>query len=133
MQGAEICSSESNLAKPDGPVSRTGGSEISRSSDDSGKTMTTEHDDWRTSLVCYLENPSRIANRRVRRQALKYVMLDNTLYHRTIDELLLKCLGSDQSRIAMGEVHEGICGTHQSAQKMKWLLHRVDFYWSTML
>jgi hypothetical protein len=60
-------------------------------------------------------------------------MLDNTLYRRTIDGLLLKCLGLDQFKIAMGEVHEGICGTHQSAHKMKWLFHRVGFYWSTMI
>jgi hypothetical protein len=33
----------------------------------------------------------------------------------------------------MGEVHEGICGTHQSAHKMKWLLHRAGFYWPTMI
>jgi hypothetical protein len=33
----------------------------------------------------------------------------------------------------MGEVHEGICGTNQWAHKMKWLLHRAEFYWSTML
>jgi hypothetical protein len=33
----------------------------------------------------------------------------------------------------MREIHEGICGTHQSAHKMKWLLYRVKFYWSTML
>jgi hypothetical protein len=33
----------------------------------------------------------------------------------------------------MGEVHEGICGTHQSASKMKWLLHRAGFYWPTMM
>jgi hypothetical protein len=46
-------------------------------------------------------------------------MLDSTLYRRTIYCLLLKCLGSDQSKIAMGEVHEGIFGTHQSARKMK--------------
>jgi hypothetical protein len=56
---------------------------------------------------------------------LKYVLLDNTLYRRTIDGLLLKFLASDQSKIAMGEVHKGICGTHQSAHKMKWLFHRV--------
>jgi hypothetical protein len=60
-------------------------------------------------------------------------MLDNTLYRRTIDGLLLKCLGSDQTKIAMEEVHEDICGTHQSAHKMKWLLHRTGFYWPTML
>jgi hypothetical protein len=60
-------------------------------------------------------------------------MLDNTLYRRTIDGLLLKCLGSNQSKIAMGEVHEGIYGTHQSAHKMKWLLYHAGFYWLTML
>jgi hypothetical protein len=64
---------------------------------------------------------------------LKYVILDNTLYRRTIDGLLLKRLGLDQSKIAMGEIHKGICGTHQSAHKMKWLLRRVGFYWSTMV
>jgi hypothetical protein len=60
-------------------------------------------------------------------------MLDNTLYHRTIDGLLLKCLSLDLSKIAVGEVHEGICGTHQSAHKRKWLLRHVGFYWSIML
>jgi hypothetical protein len=33
----------------------------------------------------------------------------------------------------MGEVYEGICGTHQSAPKMKWLLWRSGFYWPTMI
>jgi hypothetical protein len=73
----------------------------------------------RTPLIHYLENPDHIADRKVRRQALKYVMLDNTLYHRTIDGVLLKCLGSYQSKIATAKVHEGICGTHQSTHKMK--------------
>jgi hypothetical protein len=39
----------------------------------------------------------------------------------------------DQARVAMGEVHEGIYGMHQSAPKMKWLLRRAGFYWSTMM
>jgi hypothetical protein len=50
-----------------------------------------------------------------------------------MDGLLLKCLGLDQSKIAMGEVHEDICGTHQSAYKIKWLLHHTGFYLPTML
>jgi hypothetical protein len=95
--------------------------------------MTSDPDDWWTPLVCYLENPSHIFDRKVRRQALKYVVLDNTLYRQTIDGLLLKCLGSDQSKIVIGEAHEGICGTHQSAHKMKWLLYRAEFYWLTMI
>jgi hypothetical protein len=33
----------------------------------------------------------------------------------------------------MGEVHEGICESHQSAFKMKWMLRRAGLYWSTMV
>jgi hypothetical protein len=41
-------------------------------------------------------------------------------------------LGSDQSKIVVGEVYEGICVAHQLAHKMKWLLRRAGFYWSNM-
>jgi hypothetical protein len=133
MHSAKICSAQPSSAKSDSLISETRGSKISRTSGKSSETMTADADDWRTPLVHYLENPCHIADRKVRRQALKYVMLDNTLYRRTVDVLLLKCLGLDQSKIAMGEVHKGICATHQSAHKMKWLLHRVVFYWPTML
>jgi hypothetical protein len=95
--------------------------------------MMADPDDWRTPLVHYLENVVYIADRNVRCQSLKYVMRHNTLYRRTIDGVLLKCLGLDQSNIAMGEVHEGISCTHQSTHKMKWLLHRDGFYCSTMI
>jgi hypothetical protein len=84
-------------------------------------------------LVDYLHNPSGSVNRKVQRWALKFVPDDGELYCRTADNLLLKCLGSDQARLAMAEVHEGICGTHQSAPKMKWLLRRGCFYWPTMI
>jgi hypothetical protein len=50
------------------------------------------------------------------------VLHNDELYRRIVEDLLLKCLGSDQARVAMGDVHEGICGTHQSTLKMKWLL-----------
>jgi hypothetical protein len=33
----------------------------------------------------------------------------------------------------MGEVHEGICVTHQLAHKVKWFLRRAGFYWVTMI
>jgi hypothetical protein len=133
MCSVTICSAEPSSAELDGLVSKTGGSRISRISDESSEPMTVDSDDWRTPLVCYLENHGHIANRKVQRQAFKYVMLDNTLYRRTIDGLLLKCLGLNQSKIAMGGVHKGICGTHQSAYKMKWLLRHAVFYWPTMI
>jgi ribonuclease HI len=90
-------------------------------------------DDWRYDVHQYLHNPSQSASRKLRYKALKYTLLDDELYYRTIDGVLLKCLSADQAKVAIGEVHEGICGTHQSAHKMKWLLRRAGYFWSTML
>jgi hypothetical protein len=84
-------------------------------------------DDWRTPLLRYLHDPSAKVDKSIRRSAFKYMLHNDELYRRTIEDLLLKCLGPDQASVAMGEVHEGICGIHQSALKMKWLLRRTFF------
>jgi len=44
-----------------------------------------------------------------------------------MDGVLLKCLGDDESKSLMGEIHEGVCGAHQSAFKMN------GYYWPTIL
>jgi len=70
-------------------------------------------DDWRKAIIEYLKDSSRKVERRVRFQATKYVLLEEGLYYRTIDGVLLKCLGDDEARNLMGEIHEGVCGAHQ--------------------
>jgi hypothetical protein len=77
---------------------------------------------WRTPIIDYLRNPSVRTNKNVRRTTFKYVLMSDELYHGTVNDVLLKCLGPGDALLAMAEVHEGICGTHQSAPKMKWLL-----------
>ena len=76
-------------------------------------------EDWRTPLLRYLRDPSSKIDKGVWQSAFEYVLHNDELYRRTTEDLLLNCVGSDQARVAMGEVHEGICGTHQSAPKMK--------------
>jgi hypothetical protein len=88
--------------------------------------------DWRTPLLAYLRDPS-VKVDKVFGEVLSNMCCTMSFYRKTAEDLLLKCLGTDQARIAMGEVHEGICGTHQSAPKMKWLLRRASFYWLTMM
>ena len=95
--------------------------------------IVSEAQDWRVPLISYLRDPGRGAERNIRCLAFKYVLIDAELYRRTAEDFLLKCLDSDQAKVAMGEVHEGICATHQSALKMKWLLRRVGFYWPTRM
>jgi hypothetical protein len=91
MHNATICSTEQDSAKSDGPISETKGSKISRNSDDSSE-MAIDHDDWRAPLVRYLENTGHIANRKVQRQVLKYIMLDNILSRNYI-WFIVKMLG----------------------------------------
>jgi len=92
-----------------------------------------EDQDWRVPIISYLKNPGRGAERNIQRATFKYILIDDELYRRTAEDLHLKCLDLDQAKVAMGEVHEGICGTHQSAPKMKWLLIRVGFCWPSMI
>ena len=46
-------------------------------------------DDWRKEIIDYLKDPSEKVERRVRFQATKYVLLEDELYYRTIDGILL--------------------------------------------
>ena len=54
-----------------------------------------ELSDWRVPLVNHLKDPSQTRDRKIRRQALKYTLFNDELYHRTIDGLFLKCMDSD--------------------------------------
>ena len=81
----------------------------------------------------YLENPSKKVSRRIRFQATKYVLLEGELYYRTIDGVLLRCLDKEEAKVLMGEIHEDVCGSHQSAYKMKWVIRRNGYFWPTML
>jgi hypothetical protein len=93
----------------------------------------TDASNWRTPIINYLQNPSARTYRKVRRTTFKYVLMSDQLYRRTVNDNLLKCLGLGDAILAMAEVHEGICGTHHSAPKMKWLLRRSGFYWPNMI
>jgi hypothetical protein len=74
--------------------------------------------DWRLPLLECIRDPGKITDKNVMWQVLKYVSLDDDLYRRTIDDMLLKWLGEEQAKVAVREVHDGICGAHQSAYKM---------------
>jgi hypothetical protein len=98
-----------------------------------GRNKGDDHRDWRRGIIEYLENPGCSRAKKIRWLALKYTIINEELYRHTLDDILLKCLGEEQARLAMDKVHEGICGTHQSAPKMKWVLRRAGLYWPTMM
>ena len=51
----------------------------------------TLNNDWRVKIVDYLKNPSQKVTRKLRYKSTKYVLLDDQLYYKIVDGVLLKC------------------------------------------
>jgi hypothetical protein len=66
-------------------------------------------------LLKCIRDPRKTMDKMVKWQVLKYTSIDDELYRRTIDGVLLKCLGEEQAKVTIREVHDGICGAYQSA------------------
>jgi hypothetical protein len=90
-------------------------------------------DDWRKEIADYWENPSRKVSMKLRYKAIKFVLLDDRLYYKSLYGVLLQCLSQEEAKKMMSEVHDGLCGAHQSAYRMKWVIRKNGSYWSTML
>ena len=84
--------------------------------------------DWRVEIADYLNNPSQKVTKKLGYKSTKYVLLNDQLYYKIVDRVLLKCLSQEEARVLMGEVHERICGAHQSAYKMKWVICRSGYF-----
>ncbi|XP_072054237.1 uncharacterized protein [Arachis hypogaea] len=89
-------------------------------------------EDWRVPIVEYLENSSLSVDRKLKYRAQSYVLMNNVLFKKSVDENLLTCLGEEETYLALIEVHEGICGAHQSGKKMKWVINKRRLYWPTI-
>jgi hypothetical protein len=90
-------------------------------------------EDWRKEIINYLKDPSKKVDKQLRYRAIKYVLLEDELYYRTIDGVLLKYLNEEEAKTLMREIHEGVYGAHQSAFKMKWMIRNNNNYWPTIL
>ena len=57
----------------------------------STQTVGAKVQDWRTPIIAYLKDSDHGAERNIRRLSFKYVLVDDELYRRTTDDILLKC------------------------------------------
>ena len=82
--------------RPDAPTGLTGQTtENSKSADSSNSKGKAEVADWRVPIVTYLKDPGHGADRNIRCLAFKYVLIDDELYRRTNEDVLLKYLDPD--------------------------------------
>ena len=89
-------------------------------------------EDWRHPLIDYIEHnkiPNDLKQRTdIKRRAPSFFYYKETLYRRSFDELLLRCLGKEEASKAMEEVHSGVCGAHQSGPKLHFQVRRMSYY-----
>jgi ribonuclease HI len=100
-------------------------------------SQTSHEEDWRTSFIEFLKY-GRLPSERnkaieLKRRIMSYTLLNDVLYRRSFDQLLLRCLSPQEAKQAMDEVHSGICGAHQAGPKMRIKLKQMGYYWPTML
>ena len=99
-------------------------------------TCEIEVGDWRTPFLDYLLHgylPLDYTERsRIRKRSINYTCINDVLYRRSCDGILLRCLAGSETIEALNEVHAGTCGAHQSGLKLHYQLRHLGYYWPTM-
>ncbi|KAI5338076.1 hypothetical protein L3X38_017347 [Prunus dulcis] len=93
--------------------------------------------DWRHPIIEYLllgklPNDSN-KKAEVRRRATRFLYLNDTLYKRSFDGMLLRCLSKQDAAKALRDTHAGTYGAHQAGPKLSNQLKRLGYYWPTMV
>ncbi|XP_024029260.1 uncharacterized protein LOC112093922 [Morus notabilis] len=110
------------------------------------KTMSTEkwpevapvdlQPSWMDPIIRYLVSGELPEDRRqaqkMKYQAARYTMHDNLLYRRGYSTPLLRCLGTEEAKMVLSEVHDGVCGNHAGGQSLAYKILRQGYYWPSL-
>ena len=55
------------------------------------------------------------------------------LYKKLYDGILLRCLSYQEADEVLKEMHDGVCGAHQTGPKLQDRIRRMGYYWPTMV
>ncbi|XP_076950979.1 uncharacterized protein LOC143624134 [Bidens hawaiensis] len=91
---------------------------------------------WMTPLLQYLKEgigpEDKQEARRLRIRALKFEIIEGSLYRRSYLGPSLKCIDYGEAEYAIREIHEGICGMHMGAKMVAVRAMRARYYWPAM-
>nr|CAH66232.1 H0825G02.9 [Oryza sativa] len=92
---------------------------------------------WVTEIQAYLADKTlpedSEGSERVQRISKRYVLVEGTLYRRTANGVLLKCIPREQGVELLADVHEGECGAHSASRTLVGKAFHQGFYWPTAL
>jgi len=92
--------------------------------------------DWKMALYQYLTS-SELPNdpleaRRLRMWVVRFTIINGVLYKRAFTMPLLKCLGPQEVKYSLVEIHSGVCGEHLGARALEAKVLRAGFFWPTL-
>jgi len=93
---------------------------------------TLDDNDSRKPIVEYLRNCGNLTEWTLKCRANNYTILNNELYKKSHEGVMLRCLGKHEPYLAMVEVHNGIMDLTPMVKKMKWILYRKGYHWPTI-
>ncbi|GJR37271.1 reverse transcriptase domain-containing protein [Tanacetum coccineum] len=95
-----------------------------------------EGNTWMTPICEYLTKeilPEDIKKARaVRRKAVRYAMINGTLYKKSFLGPWLRCVGPLQANYVLREIHEGSCSMHSGPRSVVAKVIQTGYYWPTM-
>ena len=97
-----------------------------------------EQKPWYYDIMTYLQNNEYPKNadskdrKALRRLALHFLISGSTLYKRSFDTTLLRCVDEKEAEQLMKEVHKGVCGPHMNGHMLARKIMRMGYFWMTM-
>lgn len=55
--------------------------------------------------------------------------MDDNLYRRALTEPLLRCVWPEEAKLAMNEVHSGVCAEHMAGKNLALKIMRYGVFW----
>ena len=92
-------------------------------------------DPWYGDIIIYLQtlktptHVSRDERQRLCHVSKKYLIVDNTLYHRGVDSILRCCLTHEEAEVVLNDFHGGACGGHLSGLSTAQNILRAGYFW----
>jgi len=90
---------------------------------------------WYDDIICVLQNLqappklSRTKSRFLKIKSLRFCIIDNALFWRNHEGILLNCLLKEESNKVLQEFHAGHCGGHLYWKTIADKILRAGFYW----
>ncbi|XP_075500185.1 uncharacterized protein LOC142538769 [Primulina tabacum] len=96
----------------------------------------TRESSWMTPLIEYMVHAKLPDDKtqawKIKKQAPRFVLLNDVLYRRSYQGPLLKCLSEDEVEYVLREIHEGCCGEHLGGTVLSRKAILAGFWWPRM-